>query len=199
MGSILWWINACDGAGLPLTAAGYLSPSVIPEVIAGIGWEHEDFVQFGGKTEVHLHGIHDFRLMLMDLGLLKAQGKKLVATAAALRVAKDPAKLWAHLVKRARNSARDKVVYDATMLALMAAAGPGDATRKTLVARTNKGMRLLEYVHHDGRRIEDGDFNRLGDRYDAITKEFRMAVLENGNRGRAVEIERAFAVAVLRS
>ena len=199
MESILWWINACEGAGLPLSAAGYLSPSVLPEVISGIGWEHEDFVQFGGKTEVHLHGIHDFRLMLMDIGLLKAQGKSLVATPAALRVAKDPAKLWAHLAKRARNSARDKVTYDATMLALMAAAGPGDATKKTLEARTNEGMRLLEYVHHDGRRIADGDFNRLGDRYGAITKAFRMAVLENGNKGRAVELERAFALAVLRS
>jgi hypothetical protein len=199
MTSILWWINACEGAGLPLTAAGYLAPSVLPEVIAGIGWEHEDFVQFGGKTEVHLHGIHDFRLMLMDVGLLKAQGKKLVATPAAQRVARDPAKLWAHLAKRARDSVRDKVTYDATMLALLAAAGEGDAESKAIAARTNEGMRLLEYVHHDGRTIEDGDFNRLGDRYDAITKAFRMAVLENGNKGRAAGLERAFALAVLRS
>ncbi len=199
MASILWWINVCAGAGLPLTAAGYLSPSVLPEVIAGIGWEHEDFVQFGGKTEVHLHGIHDFRLMLMDIGLLKAQGKKLVATPAALRLAKDPARLWAYHSGRARNSVRDKVVYDATMLAVLAAAGAGDADRKTIEARTNEGMRLLEYVHHDGRTIEDDDFNRLGDRYTAITKAFRMAVLENGNKGRAPELERAFALAVLRS
>ncbi|WP_411731188.1 plasmid pRiA4b ORF-3 family protein [Paeniglutamicibacter sp.] len=199
MASILWWINACDGTGLPLTAAGYLSPSVLPEVIEGIGWEHEDFVQFGGKTEVHLHGILDFREMLMDIGLLKAQGKKLVATPAALRAAQDPAKLWAHLAKRARNSARDKVTYDATMLALMAASGAGDADRKTIEARTNEGMRLLEYVHRDGRRIEDKDFNRLGDRYVSITKAFRMAVLKNGNKGRAVGLERAFALAVLRS
>ncbi|GAA1886314.1 hypothetical protein GCM10009715_35560 [Paeniglutamicibacter psychrophenolicus] len=199
MASILWWIAACEGTGLPLTAAGYLSPSVLPEVIAGIGWEHEDFVQFGGKTEVHLHGIHDFRLMLMEVGLLKAQGRKLVATPAALRVARDPSALWAHLAKRARNSIRDKVSYDATMLALLAAAGAGDADTKAIEARTNEGMRLLEYVHHDGRTIEDGDFNRLGDRYTALTKAFRMAVLENGNRGRAPGLERAFALAVLRS
>lgn len=199
MESILWWINTCEGVGLPLTAAGYLSPSVLPEVIAGIGWEHEDFVQCGGKTEAHLHGIHDFRMMLMEVGLLKAQGKKLVATPAALRVAKDPAKLWAHLVRRARNSTRDKVTYDATMLTLMAAAGTGHATKKAIEARANEGMRLLEYVHHDGRRIEDEDFNLLGDRYLAITKAFRMAVLENGNTSRAAELERAFALDVLRS
>jgi hypothetical protein len=199
MASIHWWINACEGAGLPLTAAGYLSPSVLPEVIAGIGWEHEDFVRFGGKTEVHLHGIHHFRLMLMDIGLLKAQGKKLVATPAALRAAQDPSKLWAHLAKRALNSRRDKATYDATMLALMAAAGAGDADRETIRARTNEGMRLLEYVHHDEAMIKDDDFNRLGDRYGAITKAFRMAVLENGNKGRAAELERAFALAVLRS
>ncbi|MDO5745876.1 MAG: plasmid pRiA4b ORF-3 family protein, partial [Micrococcaceae bacterium] len=39
MASILWWINACTGEGLPLTAAGYLSPAVLHTVISGIGWE----------------------------------------------------------------------------------------------------------------------------------------------------------------
>ena len=90
MESIMWWIRACEGEGLPLTAAGYLSPTILPGVIAGLGWEHEDFVQFGGKTEVHLHGILDFRETLMDIGLLKAQGKKLVATPTAVRVVKGP-------------------------------------------------------------------------------------------------------------
>lgn len=199
MESILWWIRACEGDGLPLTAAGYLSPAALPGVIAGIGWEHEDFVQFGAKTEVHLHGLLDFREMLMDIGLLKAQGKKLVATPTAVRVAQDPAKLWAHLVKRARNSRTDQVTYDATMLGLLAAAGAGAADRKTINARINQGMRLLGYAHNDGAPIADGDFNRLGDRYEAITKAFRMALLKNGNKGRAVELERDFALAVLRS
>ena len=199
MASILWWIGACEGAGLPLTAAGYLSPSVIPAVIEGIGWEHEDFVQFGAKTEVHLHTLHDFRLALIELSLLKVQGKHLVSTPSAVRLAKDPAKLWAHLAKRALNSKRERDIYDATMLALIAAAGDGDADKKTIFARINEGMRLLDYLNYEGGPIADTDFQRLGDRYNAITKAFRMSMLENGNRGRAGQIERDFARAVLSS
>ncbi|PQZ94870.1 hypothetical protein CQ018_05890 [Arthrobacter sp. MYb227] len=199
MASILWWIRACEGTGLPLTAAGYLSPAIIPEVIEGIGWEHEDFVQFGAKTEVHLHTLHDFRLMLIEISLLKVQGKRLVATPTAVRLAGDPAKLWAHLAKRALNSKRERDIYDATMVALIAAAGEGEADQKTITARINEGMRLLGYLNYEGGPIGDTDFQRLGDRYNAITKAFRMSLLDNGNRGRAVEIEREFARAVLSS
>lgn len=199
MASIQWWIRACEGLGLPLTAAGYLSPSVIPEVIEGIGWEHEDFVQVGAKTEVHLHTLHNFRLALIDMSLLKVQGKRLVSTPTAVRLANDPAKLWAHLAKRALNSKRERDINDATMLALIAAAGPSDAEKNTLTARINEGMRLLGYLNYEGGPIADTDYQRLGERYEVITKAFRMAMLEKGNRGRAVQIEREFALAVLKS
>lgn len=199
MSSILWWIEACTGTGLPLTAAGYLSPSVIPEVIAGIGWEHDDFVQFGAKAEVHLHTLHEFRLALIEMSLLKVHGKKLISTPAALRLAQEPAKLWAHLAKRVLNSKRERDIYDATMLALIAAAGPGEADRKTITARINEGMGLLGYLAYDGGPIKATDFQTLGKRYTALTRAFRMEMLENGDRGRPVQLEREFALAVLNS
>ncbi|MFJ6415539.1 plasmid pRiA4b ORF-3 family protein [Paeniglutamicibacter sp. NPDC091659] len=199
MESIAWWIRACEGEGLPLTAAGYLTPATLAGVIEGIGWEHEDMVQFGGKTEANIYSLLAFRTMMMDVGLLKARGRSLVATPAGLRVAKDPNKLWQHLVKRARNSTRDRSVYDATMLCALAVAGAGDADAGTIRKRINEGLRMLGYVRYDGSPLEDDYYPSVGERWNCIMKAFRMASLENGDKGRAADLERAFSLGVLRS
>lgn len=199
MASIRWWINACTGEGLPLTAAGYLSPAVLPTVITGIGWENDWVVEFGGKTEVNVRSVLRFRKALMDLGLLKAQGRKLVATPAGVRAAKDPAKLWAHLVKRALPSVRDESLYDATMLGLMATAGSAETDLETVHRHIRQGMELIGYGYADGSPLEAYHYHPVGERWSAISKAFRMAVLKDGNKARAVDIERAFAIEVLRS
>ena len=199
MASILWWINACTGEGLPLTAAGYLSPAVLHTVISGIGWENEWVVEFGGKTEVNVRSVLRFREALMDLGLLKAQGRKLVATQAGVRVAKDPAKLWAHLVKGAHPSMREESVYDATMLGLMATAGSPEPDLATISRRIHEGMELIGYGYADGSPLEAFHYHPVVESWSAISKAFRMAVLKDGNTARAVDLERAFALDVLRS
>lgn len=199
MASIMWWIEACAGEGLPLTAAGYLSPSIIPQVVEGIGWQKDDFVQYGSKTEANLHTLYNFRQTLIAVGLLKAQGRKLVATPAALRAAKDPAKLWAHLARRALDSKRAKVAFDATMLTLTVTADPKIMDPMTINARVNEGMRLLEYQKFDGTPIKDGDFTSRGARYTSIIAAFRMALNDGDRQVRCPELEREFALAVLRS
>ena len=83
MESITWWIRACEGEGLPLTAAGYLTPAMLPGVIEGIGWEHEDMVQFGGKTEVNIYSLLDFREPCDGRWPAQDPGRSLVATPAA--------------------------------------------------------------------------------------------------------------------
>ncbi|MDO5745777.1 MAG: hypothetical protein Q4P23_15085, partial [Micrococcaceae bacterium] len=177
----------------------YLSPAVLHTVISGIGWENEWVVEFGGKTEVNVRSVLRFREALMDLGLLKAQGRKLVATPAGVRVAKDPAKLWAHLVKRAHPSMRDESVYDATMLGLMATAGSTASDFETVHRHIRQGMELIGYGYADGSPLESFHYHPVGERWSAISKAFRMAVLEDGNTARAVDLERAFALDVLRS
>lgn len=199
MEAIRWWIEACTGEGLALTAAGYLAPSVIPQVIAGIGWEHEEFAVVGVFTEASLHPVLGFREAMMGMALLKVHGRRLLATPAAERLAGDPQSLWRQLARCARNSRKNAREYDTTMLYLLALASDEHTDDAGIKARVNEGLRLMGYVNSDDFALADGAFLHVGQRLTWIIKAFRTALLPDGNTGRAGEIERDFARAVLRS
>jgi hypothetical protein len=93
---LLWMLQRAADGGIPLTAAGWLTPEIVVHlagIVPGVGdW-------FGkNNREQSTVPVADFRAMTMDLKLLRKFKNKLVLTAAGKRAVAGPDELWSELV-----------------------------------------------------------------------------------------------------
>ncbi len=86
------------GEGVTLTGAGFLPPSVVAEILERLDLEARWFGK--GNREDHTPPIRTCRRAATQLGLLRKAKGRLTPTAAGLRVAGDPAALFAHVAAR---------------------------------------------------------------------------------------------------
>ncbi|MGJ9403084.1 plasmid pRiA4b ORF-3 family protein [Arthrobacter sp. KK5.5] len=194
-----WLVQACAGDGLPLTAAEYLTPAALRTVIAGLGWEEESSVRLGGKTEVNTHSILFLREAAIRAGLLRAEGRRLVATAAGLRVARSTGSLWSHLVRRAVPRKANAVQRHYAMLWLIVAA-EGAASRDQWIDRALEGLGMLGYERRDGEPLTVRDAPALPEPLGQVLRVVGVGPGATGCWSAGPNpVQRAFARAVLES
>lgn len=86
------------GDGLPLTAAGWLPPTVVSTLWDALGLEDQWIGK--GNREDQTRPVAALRASATQLGLLRKAKGRLLPTAAARAVAGDPAALWNHIRSR---------------------------------------------------------------------------------------------------
>jgi hypothetical protein len=104
------------GDGVQLTGAGYLPPAVVSTIFGELGLADRWIGK--GNREDHTPPIHQLRLSATNLGLLRKAKGTLTPTVAAMRVAGDPAGLFAHVVDRLPLGGRD-VEHEASWFSLL--------------------------------------------------------------------------------
>lgn len=95
----LWLLDRAGSAdGLPLTAAGWMKPTMLTEFMSVLptaaNWIHS------ATREVDVHIVSDFRATLQNCRLLRKFKNSLRLTEAGKAALADPADLWAFLVDR---------------------------------------------------------------------------------------------------
>lgn len=199
-----WIVRVCSEGGLALTATGNLSQAGVRQVLGELGWQRDETVYRGGKTEANAGIVAMLRESAIGAGLVRKSGRKLEATAAGRKLAGDPAKLWQRLAERAipARSAPDKV--DATMLELLVTAE--GKTRATVRGAVLQGMAMRGYVHADGSPLGERDYFRRVDQF--LDTRYVLAVAGRPAREwpgwpddaePITALERAFALAVLQA
>jgi hypothetical protein len=108
------------GDGVTLTGAGYLPPAVVSVLFEQLHLEARWFGK--GNREDHTPPIHTCRLAATQLGLLRKAKGSLTPTAAAMRVAGNPAALFAHVASRLPLG-RPGIEQEAGWFALLGLAG----------------------------------------------------------------------------
>ncbi len=95
----LWLLErASEPEGLPLTAAGWMKPTMLTEFMSVLptaaDWIHS------ATREIDVHIVSDFRATLQNLRLLRKYKNSLRLTTAGQSALDDPAGLWSFLAER---------------------------------------------------------------------------------------------------
>lgn len=201
-----WLIRACAAGGLPLTPKGNLNQQSVVRVVEELGWQ--DHVYGTGKTENVAPVVAMLRESARGAGLVKQDGKKLVATAAGRTLADDPAGLWVRLCARAIPARTSEYHLDVAMLELLVTA-LGSRGGKDLEANGIwRGLEMLGYVRPDGEPLAQTWFIRNVEQL-ADTQKVLGSTCRRDAGGREVDpaaagprkrrLLRDFALAVLQS
>lgn len=125
LGAFRWFLDTAAGDGLPLTAAGYLSPSAVQQACRVLP-RHPHLDGAPDNREAHTPTVRRFRQSLCAVGLLEQRGSRLVLTEAGAAAQAEPQTLWEAL--RAALPAGRRFQKDATLLLLLeAATSPGQS------------------------------------------------------------------------
>ncbi len=130
----LWLLErAASSDGLPLTAAGWMKPSTLTEIMSVLptaaDWIHS------ATREIDVHPVSNFRATLQDYRLLRKFKNSLRLTEAGKAALADPADLWAFLVERLVPDDGD-FTGSAGAVILVHMATSGDRVDMEAVART---------------------------------------------------------------
>lgn len=110
------------GAGLKLTAAGYLPPTIVKVVFTGLVIERR-WVRMGTREDTTFP-VLELRESAISLGLLRKSRGMLLATRAGQHLADDPRGLWRHIASRLPLGRPEE--RDAGLLALLTSAAGDD-------------------------------------------------------------------------
>jgi hypothetical protein len=116
-GPYLWVTRRIGLDGLPLTAAGWLSPAVVRDAMTELGWA-KDWIGKANREDQTLP-VLQLRESAQRLGLIRKIKGKLVLTSAAKRLLDDPAGLWLFLARSIAHRHRHDSERDATLLLLL--------------------------------------------------------------------------------
>ena len=122
-----WFLDRAIDDGIPLTAAGYLTPADVVAV-APLVPTVADWLRYGkNNRESGLGPLLDFRQSLQKLGLLRKSKGRLLITKAGRDAQRDVVKLRDHLVDRLSRIDDDPWTRQSTLLVLLyAATSAGD-------------------------------------------------------------------------
>lgn len=130
----LWLLErAAAPEGLPLTAAGWMKPSMLTEFMSVLptvaDWIHS------ATREIDVHPVSDFRATLQNYRLLRKFKNSLRLTEAGKAALADPAALWSFLVERLV-PADDDFTGSVGAVVLVHMVTSGDRVDMETVART---------------------------------------------------------------
>lgn len=115
------WLLRRVGAGLRLTKAGYLPPSVVSEAMQALGW---------GAGWIGKHNREDLTIPVLDLresarrmGLLRVQRGVLLRTVAGRKASEDADELWWHIAAHLPESRNEPQRHAGVIYLLTVAAG----------------------------------------------------------------------------
>jgi len=121
-----WFLDRAVGDGIPLTAAGYLTP-VDVVAVAPLVPTAADWLGYGkNNRESGLVPLWHFRQSLQKLGLLRKTRGRLVLTKAGRDAQRDVGALRAHLAARLSRIDTDRWTAQVTLLTLLYAATSAD-------------------------------------------------------------------------
>ncbi len=135
------------GAGLSLTASGYLPPAVVQELMACLGGEDESIGTH--NREHHTLPVLLLRESAQRLRLVRKHRNRLLLTTAGRVVMGRPQTLWTHLAAAMPDGARP-VERDAGLLLMIAAAAGGPVTREQGSQLLARGLSSLGWRRSDG-------------------------------------------------
>jgi hypothetical protein len=142
------WFVARLGAGVTLTAAGYLPPALVSETMQRFGWDAD---WFGAGNREDLTGpVRDLRSSARQLGLLRVYRGRLLPTAAGRRLTEDSAGLLGHITRRLPLGAGEAEQQAGVLWLLAVAAGRSDALQVV-----GRGLAALGWVDRVTRRPVD--------------------------------------------
>ncbi len=98
LGPVLWFLDQAAPDGLPLTAAGYLKPTVVKRAMTGLGWLQPWNANV--STESHATPVRVVRERLQEWKLLRKSKDRLLLTPAARKLMDRPAMLWHYIADR---------------------------------------------------------------------------------------------------
>ena len=130
----LWLLDrAASPDGLPLTAAGWMTPAMLTEFMSVLptasDWIHS------ATREIDVHVVSDFRATLQNLRLLRKFKNSLRLTAAGAAAVADPADLWTFLVEHSVPEG-DEFTGSVGAVILVHMVTSGDRVEMATVART---------------------------------------------------------------
>jgi len=194
----LWLIRRVGPDGLDLTAAGWLSPAVVRQAVAELGWED----RWIGKQnrEDQTWPVRQLREQAQRLGLLRKLKGRLLLSVAARPLLDDPVGLWFFLARSLAHRHRHDAERDATLLlALEVATGRG-ATADDCLPAVGFGLEALGWSAGDGWGLPPEAVEHVLRDSEGVLVE--LGVLQDSpGRAKAASTPevRAFARAVLRS
>ena len=95
---VLWFLDQAGTDGLPLTAAGYLKPTVVKRAMTELGWTKPWNANV--STESHAAPVRVVRERLQEWRLLRKSKDRLLLTPAARKLINRPAMLWHYIADR---------------------------------------------------------------------------------------------------
>lgn len=93
-------IGLCEGEGIKLTAAGWMPPATVGELVEALGWEGIDHESSKKKLESNMPSVMMLRDSATDLRLLRKYKGRLLATKLGQKLGRDLAELAGHLLAR---------------------------------------------------------------------------------------------------
>ncbi|SNR56114.1 hypothetical protein [Blastococcus mobilis] len=139
------WFLARVGDGLKLTAAGYLPPAVVSEIMRRFGWD-ADWVGAGNREDLTVP-VSALRTSARRLGLVRVHRGVLLQSVAGRRLAEDPDGLWQHIAARLPLGSRDVELQAGVLWLLAIAARRPDPEHVVAL-----GLRALGWVGGTGDR-----------------------------------------------
>ena len=167
------WFVRHVGAGLPLTAAGYLRPADVEAVVAALAISREWIGTL--NRESLTPPVLDFRQAAQKLGLVRVSKGWLRATRLGAELADDPVRLWWHVAARLPVGGRSHE-HDAALVTLLAAASLADPADQATV------MASLGWEFDDGSPLDPAEVRRAA----GVTRDVleRMQAFDRAGRFR---------------
>jgi hypothetical protein len=114
------WLMDRVGAGLPLTAAGWLPPAVVTEAMDAL-WPADRWMGKRNREDM-TEPVRRLRASAQQLGLLRVARGRLLVTKAGAGLRNDPTRLWQHVAERLGGRPKDAFARTVTALVLLSAA-----------------------------------------------------------------------------
>lgn len=115
------WLLQRIGAGIDLTAAGYLPPAVVLQTVTELGWDRPWIG--AGNREYHTLPVLELRESARRVGLIRKHRGRLLLTPAGRSLTQDHSGLWFHLAARTPVGRGDAATDAGLLLLLAVAAG----------------------------------------------------------------------------
>lgn len=169
------WFLERIGDGVRLTAAGWLPPALVSEMMRTLRWD-EDWFGKGNREDI-ARPVADLRETARLFGLVRVYRGELRPTTAGRRLREDPVGLWEHLAARVPLTSGDPEEVAGLLWLLGTAAGRRRA--EDVVAA---GLGRMGYVRSTGAPIDR--YTAIGLVRDSTWRVFDRLGLTGGRRGR---------------
>lgn len=148
-----WLLERLGVRGVHVTAAGRLPPEVVEAAASELGMD-PDSDRPGSWREDRLPALHELRFTAAAAGLIRRDGRKLVASRRGRLCQGEPQMLWRTLATAMPLRTGDASAEHAGLLLLIVLAADIDGQVDAAVAEL---MGVLGWVRDDGQALEPGD------------------------------------------